>query len=495
MKNSTPSLATFFAACCFAGHSFAGPPAAAPIKPEAPENPLSFFDGKITFDLQERLRFEDKQNTKTFNSDATSFVDGDWFLNRFRLGLAIKPLDWLKIYGQGQDARQFGADLPLIPGRNGAQGDDAFDLYQGYIEIANYDKFPLGLKIGRQVLQYGSERLIGPGDWNNFGRSFDAAKLRYQVKDWSLDAFVGTVATNIRSQYNQSDLFNGTETNRGQIFTGLYFSSNSLVPVQTTDFYAFYLDQNSGPMNRPTAYGRDTSFVTLGARVKSKPGAFHHEPAPASDGKTVADGKSTPPPPPAPKKAVGLDYDAEFVFQTGQAGSLDLTAWGMHAGLGYTFDIPWTPRIGLEYNYGSGDRNPNDGKIETFQGLFPSNHNPYGLMDEFSWQNMQNPALTITAAPTKTITTQFEFHGFWLANTNDFWYQSNGTTTVRPLNAAARAADSFAGMELDVIVTWKPLKQVSFQGGYSHFFAGDYLKDTGAHDDADFAYIQTVIQF
>lgn len=449
----------------------------------------------MTFDLQERLRFVDQENTKTFNSSATSFPDGNWFLNRFRLGLLLKPVEWLKIYGQGQDARQFEADLPLYPNQNGAQGDDAFDLYQGYIEISNYEKFPVGLKIGRQVLQYGSERLLGPGDWNNFGRSFDAAKLRYQGKDWAVDAFAATVAINKCSEYNQSDLFNGTETNRGQVFTGIYFTSNALVPVQTTDFYAFYLDQNSGPPSRPAAYGRDTSFVTLGARVKSKPGVFQHEPAPASDGKSMADSRSVPVPSVPPKKLVGFDYAAEFNFQTGQAGSLNLTAFALNAGIGYTFDVPWTPRIAFEYNYGSGDKNPTDGNIQTFQNLFPSNHNPYGIMDEFSWQNMQNAALIVTATPCKTLTAQFEFHSFWLANTNDFWYQSNGTTTVRPLNAAARGADSFAGMELDFVLTWKPFKQASIQGGYSHFFAGSYLQDTGASSDANFGYIQTTIQF
>ncbi len=492
MKTPTHILA----AVVLGGSALAVPPVPTRIAPVPPPaaNPLSFFDGKITFDLQERFRFVGQENTKDFNSGATALNDGNWFLNRFRLGLMIKPVDWLKIYAQGQDARQFGADLPLIPNRNGAQGDDAFDLYQGYIEISNYDKCPFGLKIGRQILQYGSERLVGPLDWSNFARSFDAAKLRYQAKDWSIDAFAATVAVNIRSQYNQSDLLNGTETERGQVFSGLYFTSTSLVPIQTTDFYAFYLDQNSGPPSRPAAYGTDTSFFTLGARVQSKPGVFHHEPATASDSKATADGKSAPPPAP-PRKAVGFDYDGEFVFETGKAGGLDLTAFAVHAGLGYTFSVPWTPRLGIEYNYASGDQNPNDGNIQTFQNLFPTNHLRYGIMDEFSWQNMHNPAITVTATPCKTLTAQLEFHGFWLANTNDFWYQANGTSTVRPLNAAARGASHFAGTELDFVLTWKPFKQLAFQGGYSHFFAGKYLEDTGASSDANFGYVQAVIQF
>ena len=44
-------------------------------------------------------------------------------------------------------------------------------------------------------------------------------------------------------------------------------------------------------------------------------------------------------------------------------------------------------------------------------------------------------------------------------------------------------------------VTYKPIKQLALQAGYSHFFAGSYLKDTGANDDADFGYVQATIEF
>ena len=225
--------------------------------------------------------------------------------------------------------------------------------------------------------------------------------------------------------------------------------------------------------------------------MKSNPASSITGP-PATDGKAVADGVS--PTTPRLEKPSGSITTADCV-PGGRAGGFDLTAFAIHAGIGYTFDVPWIPRVGLEYNYGSGDHNPNDGNIQTFQNLFPSNHNPYGIMDEFSWQNMHNPAIVVTANPCQTLKAQLEFHGFWLANTNDFWYQSNGTTTVRPLNTAARNASSFAGTELDFILTWSPLKQLSFQGGYSHFFAGDYLQDTGPASDANYGYVQAMIEF
>ena len=473
--------------------SFAGEIVAKPVIEKAPEsNPLSFFDGLLTFDVQERLRVEIRENNFDFNDALDSLTDDGWLLQRFRIGLLIKPAAWLKIYAQGQDSREIDSDRPDFPGQLGAEGDDAFDLRQGYVELGNVKEFPLTLKIGRQVLAYGNERLVGSSDWNNLGRTFDAVKLRFEQPKWWVEGFASTVAVPTRGEYNQSDFANGTETDRGQVFSGLYFSTTAL-PFQTTDVYAFHLHEETGPKYLPLAAG-DTNFVTLGLRVKSKPGAFHHEPAPAPDGKAVADGKSPPPPPPAPKP-LGLDYDGEFAFQAGELRGLDLTAFAVHAGLGYTFEVPWTPRIGLEYNFATGDTHPGDSAVETFQNLFPTNHKFYGYMDTFSWQNMHNPAISLKVAPCKKVTAQVDYHGFWLATNKDVWYRANGTTAVRPLTPLARNADKYAGSELDFTVTYKPVRQLALQAGYSHFFAGSYLKDTGAHDDADFGYVQATIEF
>ena len=81
---------------------------------------------------------------------------------------------------------------------------------------------------------------------------------------------------------------------------------------------------------------------------------------------------------------------------------------------------------------------------------------------------------------------------FWLADTGDAWYRANGTTAVR---AITPGADSYAGSEVDLTLTYKVNKNLSFMAGYSHFFAGGYLDDTGAGDDADFAYVQAQLDF
>ena len=468
----------------------AGPVERSPVEQQRPDNPLAFLDGKLVFDLQGRSRWEIRADNFDFNDDLDALADDNWFLFRVRLGMLVRPVTWLKIYAQGQDAREWLSDRPDFPGLLAAEGDDSFDLRQGYIELGDPKLFPLTLKLGRQILSYGDERIIGAFDWNNIGRTFDAAKLRWEESGWSLDAFASSVVVPARGQYNQSDFYNGNETDRGQVFSGLYYSTSALA-FQTTELYALHLYENPNPRLLPSARG-DTSFVTFGLRIKSKPGAFGSQPQSFSgNAKEVADGKTMSPPP----KPAGFDYDAELAFQTGEVRGLDLTSFAAHAGIGYTLNTSGLPRFGLAYNFGTGDGDAGDGEIETFQNLFPTNHKFYGQMDVFAWQNMHDLEASVKAQPVKAVTLKAEYHAFWLASTEDVWYRANGVTAVRPLTAAARDASNYAGSELDLFAQWAVTKQFTVEAGYSHFFAGDYLGETGAGDDADFGYIMATLTF
>ena len=438
-------------------------------KPEA--NPLCFMDGKICIDIQERIRFEARNNNFDFNNDVDALTDDAFFQQRFRIGIAVKPVDWLKFYAQGQDVQEWGSDRPDIPGAMGAEGDDNFDLRQAYIQIGPKS---FNLTLGRQTLAYGDERLVGIGEWNNFTKTWDAARLQIVQPKFSIDLFAGSIVNIYRDSFNLSDVFNGSETHRDQIFSGIY-ASTSVVDFQVMDLYLLALDQEvpnptapaiTSPATFKGLSGKRTDFVTIGTRIKADP-----------------------------KKLHGWEYEGEFAFQTGQVADLNLTAFAAHVGAGYNFKCPWTPRLFFEYNYASGDTDPTDSNIETFQNLFPSNHPRYGFMDLFSWQNIHDPELSLKAKPCKQVGLEADFHGFWLADTNDAWYRANGVTKVRPITPASRAASSFVGSEIDLLITYQPVKFLTVWAGYSHFFAGDYLDATGPNDDADFGYVQATINF
>ena len=63
---------------------------------------------------------------------------------------------------------------------------------------------------------------------------------------------------------------------------------------------------------------------------------------------------------------------------------------------------------------------------------------------------------------------------------------------MRPIDPSA---GRFAGTEIDLLVKWSVHRSLAFTAGYSHFFAGDYLDDTGAASDADFGYVMASIKF
>jgi hypothetical protein len=473
----TGSVALLFATTAFAGPKSVPEPKPEP-KPAA--SPLTFANGLITLDVEERLRFEARSNNRDFDDSLNDDNDDSWLLSRFRFGIAIKPANWLKLYAQTQDTREWNSERPNTPGIRGTEGDDNFDLRQAFVEIGDLKEFPLALTVGRQPLNYGDARILADGNWSNFGRTFDAVKLRYQRKGiGTVDFFAGRPVQIKEEVFNDSD----AEDN----LLGAY-ASLDLLSFQTTDLYVLYRDKKDNqpdldPTNRidprGTWNGPPVRITTIGTRWVSKKGAL-----------------------------ANWDYGLEAAYQFGDfwnltrlGQALDHHAFAIDIRGGYTWEnLAWKPRVGLEYNYASGDKDPNDGKNESFQNMFPSNFAPYGYMDEFSWRNMHNARLQLTVQPTKKLSVELSYHAFWLAETTDFWYRSNGISTLRtvtPTGAGVRSvgASNFAGHEIDLACTYKANDWLSIFAGYSHFFAGDYLKDTGPSDDADFAWLQATVAF
>lgn len=407
---------------------------------------------KLKFNFQARARVEWRDNVYDFNNSVDSPTDDSWLLHRIRVGLEWEASPWFRVTIQGQDARESFSDRADIPNQMGAEGDDAFDLRLASLELGDPDH--LSLKIGRQVLGYGDERLVGPLEWLNFSRTFDAVKLRWQEDSWTLDAFVSSVVRIHESHFNVSDWLDGENT-RDQTFSGLYFSTTA-IPVQRTDLYAFHLHEEG--------LTGGTDFQTLGTLMKGDP-----------------------------LKLKGWDYTLELVGQAGQVRGLQLRSYALHAEVGYNWlQTPWKPRLALEYSHASGDGDATDAKSNTFQNLFPTNHPPYGLMDTLAWQNMHNIVLRMAATPHPKVKTTLDLHGFWLADTGDAWYRTNGTTQVRPISPGA---SNQMGAELDFTVSAKLTKHLDLLVGYSHFFAGSYLHDSGAGDDARFAYTMITLNY
>jgi hypothetical protein len=211
----------------------------------------------------------------------------------------------------------------------------------------------------------------------------------------------------------------------------------------------------------------------------------------------------------------GFDYTLEPVWQRGTtqaAGaspkSNDISAFAVHAEAGYTFkNVPWTPRIGYAYSFASGD-DRNGGSAETFKQISPTQHAHNGYMDVTSWQNIEDHQIHFNVKPTKKLVLDVKMHFFKLDEVADNWYHiggsavnragglASGGTFVNPAGTTERLDDTL-GQEIDVTLKYKMFKNFGVVAGYGHFFADDYIEDTGGGVDRgiDWFYLQTTVKF
>jgi hypothetical protein len=440
----------------------------------------SLFDN---FDLgaQFRARFVDQTYFAVPGAGATAVdfrantpvSDNDFLLLRTRVHAGYSPTDWLTIFGEGQNSSSTGDRRNPNPQSNGP-----FDLHQGFIQLGGSKDLPLSLKVGRQELSYGDERLIGVFDWDNIGRVFDAAKLRYDQGDFWVDGFVGRVVVPNDNEFDQPNWYDW--------FSGVYGSTRALIPK--TELQLYFLADNASASSPKvvTTYGKGNSprdIYIIGTRFRTLPGQLD-----------------------------GWDLNGEFAGQFGDfeyargtpgvvnGQRLDHRAYATHIEGGYTFtETDVKPRLALGFDYASGDGNPNDKEHNTFVNLYPTNHKFYGAMDLLSWQNLLDPYFKASIVPFKHFTFAVTYNAFWLASTSDFFYQVNqvprttGGYGIHPQNG------SFAGQEVDLVATYQVLSFAQLQAGFGHYFTGDYVNQTfqnlGGSHDANWFYVQAQLNF
>ncbi len=190
-------------------------------------------------------------------------------------------------------------------------------------------------------------------------------------------------------------------------------------------------------------------------------------------------------------KKWNLDYGTEYAIQFGSRAHDDIQAWMFHQDLAYTIvKLPWAPKLLAEFNHASGDRNPTDGVTQTFDQLYPTNHDKYGLMDLVGLKNMKNVRLGLSGKPFPRVTLSSDFHWFFRDAKESAWFSASGASA----RAASVRAGRQIGEELDLTATVKITQNLNGLIGYSHFFAGPFIQDTGSNDDADFFYVQTVFK-
>jgi hypothetical protein len=180
-----------------------------------------------------------------------------------------------------------------------------------------------------------------------------------------------------------------------------------------------------------------------------------------------------------------FDYDTEFDGQKGSLGVFSIGAWAGYAGVGKTFPhVVAAPRIYLEGNYASGTKNPAGRDFNTFDSLYPSNHDKLGFADQVGRKNLVQFRVGVEEYVTKKWILKQAFEGFWLATSNDNFYASSGAISVPARPGASR----HIGNELDLVAEYQLDKGLNFGFGYARLFAGQFLKTTTQGNDYSYPY-------
>jgi hypothetical protein len=193
-------------------------------------------------------------------------------------------------------------------------------------------------------------------------------------------------------------------------------------------------------------------------------------------------------------KVGGFDFELEPQFQWGKVRKAigdvkDLVrAYGGHIDLGYTFELPWEPRLFGAYAYGSGDNNPFDGRYREFHGSLFNDSYLYGDMN---------------VIPDQSGVTVNDIH----ASGVQIWIAGISVTPFSKLNVTLRVHRFLAGKvpsdfskdvgtEVDLGISYKLIKGISFIVGLNRFYTGRFFDQaSGSKKNIDYAYIQAEAEF
>ncbi len=169
-----------------------------------------------------------------------------------------------------------------------------------------------------------------------------------------------------------------------------------------------------------------------------------------------------------------LDYSAEWIGEHGSDGPNDIKAWAASAGAGYRIDSLWSkPRMFWQYDYASGDKNSADGEHGTFDTMYPTAHDRFGVADLFGWQNIVTQRVGLTIEPRHRWTLTGQYLDLWLASATDALYNSSGVSIVRDTTGKW---GTHIGREYDAYTWYELNAHVNVGVGVAHLQGGEYLQ-------------------
>ena len=410
---------------------------ATPAADELPPGTVRIGDVVFHPRLQARFRYEDRVDPY---GNGVELLDQRFVTTRLRVGI---DASWsiARAVIQVQDFRNFGS----LPGQDDG---GTFALHQGFAEVGDGGMY---VRLGRQEIDWGDQRMLGALDWVMGARSFDALRLGGQFGGVDVDVFGAMLRP--KGSFTVEDELGEV---RRVAAEGDYLAGArvALRPIEPLVVEPYLLYRHDGPIE--AAPGRDRDIASPGIRLDLRRAPFFS---------TV-----------------------EGTVQFGRAGGDDHFAYAASADIGATLGDTFEPKVSGGFSVASGATE--DGDVDEFENFFPTNHKFYGYADLFGLRNIVDGHVRIQAQPLSSLS--LELAGFWFAlkEASGRWSNAGGGTLGQSFEQGSRSL----GGEIDLQAVWKAARGVKVLGGYAVFLPASGAERLGHSDPTHWSYVMLALE-
>lgn len=306
----------------------------------------------------------------------------------------------------------------------------------------------IDLQAGRFLLALGSRRLVAADDYRNTTNSSTGVRADVAVRG----GWKATLVYMLPQQRFPNDLdsllANDAALDRESFDTvlwgGLVTRTNTIAGALVEVGFIHF-----GERDAPSRATRDRSLDTVSARLIRDP------------------------------KPATWDFELEGILQRGttstglsiNAPTQEVSAWFVHADIGYTFAGGWKPRIAVEYDHASGD-GPGGrfGRFDPILGMRRADLAPGALYNLILRSNLISPGVRLEATPGKNSDLMVSYRPFWLAAREDA-FSSSG------VRDPSGRSGSFAGHQLDARLRYRLTPKIMLEGDIALFAKGRFMRE------------------
>ena len=298
------------------------------------------------------------------------------------------------------------------------------DLLQGFGEV---DLGAVTVRAGRQMLSLGMERLVGTRYGPNVPLAFDGGRADISIGRVKLSLLA------VRPVQPGPDSFDDASS-RTKSLWGAY----AVLP----ELDIYYL----GYRNRLARFGGLTGREvrhSIGLRSHGTRGDWH--------------------------------WNVEGVAQFGHFEGQRIAAWTLGTEIGHSFPtLAFAPDATLRLNIVSGDAKAGDGKIGTFNALFPKGKY-FGELSPVGPTNILNLNPRVSGTLGRSVSASIGVNAYWRYSTADGVYDIPGNLIRDTSDSKAR----FIGKEAEATIAWQATSEWELSASLSAFAPGTFIRETG----------------